>query len=233
MSEGTSQVATATDRFAAAHAALKADPAVQFTLQRAPPPPQPPEWLVQLGKWLGKLFEPVGRALLWIGSRMPHWPYARILLWGVLGLVAIAILWAVYTRVRHGEWRWPRFVRRRPTVSQPIDEAWAPDAAPVHEWLREADLLAAEGRYAEAVHHLLRRSIDDIARRRPQLVRPALTSRELSASSAIPFSARDLFAGIARLVERSLFGGRPVDASDWTQARAAYRDFALPGSWRG
>lgn len=233
MSEGTSQVATATDRFAASHAALKADPAVQFTLQRAPPPPHPPEWLVQLGKWLGKLFEPVGRALLWIGSRMPHWPYARILLWGVLGLVAIAILWAAYTRVRHGEWRWPRFVRRRPTVSQPIDEAWAPDAAPVHEWLREADLLAAEGRYAEAVHHLLRRSIDDIARRRPQLVRPALTSRELSASSAIPFSARDLFAGIARLVERSLFGGRPVDASDWTQARAAYRDFALPGSWRG
>ena len=34
MSEGTSQVATATDRFAASHAALKADPAVQFTLQR-------------------------------------------------------------------------------------------------------------------------------------------------------------------------------------------------------
>lgn len=226
-------MAPAADRLAAAHAALKADPTIQFTLQRAPPPPKPPEWLMQFGKWLGKLFEPVGRGLLWIAHRLPHWPYAKILLWGVLALVAIALVWAVYSRVRHGEWRWPRFVRRRPAVSQPIDAAWEPEAAPVHEWLREADLLATEGRYAEAAHHLLRRSIDDIARRRPQLVRPALTSRELSASPAIPGSARDLFAGIARLVERSLFGGRAVDAADWTQARAAYRDFALPGAWRG
>lgn len=226
-------MAPAADRLAAAHAALKADPTIQFTLQRAPPPPKPPEWLMQFGKWLGKVFEPVGRGLLWIAHRLPHWPYAKILLWGVLALVAIALVWAVYSRVRHGEWRWPRFVRRRPAVSQSIDAAWEPDAAPVHEWLREADLLAAEGRYAEAAHHLLRRSIDDIARRRPQLVRPALTSRELSASPAIPGSARDLFAGIARLVERSLFGGRMVDAADWTQARAAYRDFALPGAWRG
>lgn len=233
MTGGTSQAASTPDRFADAHAALTSDPSVQFTLHRAPPPPQPPEWLVTLGKWLGKLFKPIGQGLRSIADWLPNWPYARILLWGVLALLAAAIVWAVYHRVRHGEWRWPRFVRRRPTRSQPVDEAWAPDAAPVQEWLREADLLAAEGRYAEAVHHLLRRSIDDIARRRPQLVRPALTSRELSASSAIPLSARDLFAGIARLVERSLFGGRPVDATDWTQARAAYRDFALPGAWRG
>ena len=225
-------MAPAADRFAAAHAALKADPTIQFTLQRAPPPPKPPEWLVALGKWLGKLFEPVGRGLLWIAHRLPHWPYAKILLWGVLALVAIALLWAVYSRVRHGEWRWPRFVRRRPAVSQPIDAAWEPEAAPVHEWLREADLLAAEGRYAEAAHHLLRRSIDDIARRRPQLVRPALTSRELAAAEAIPPSARDLFARIARLVEQSLFGGRPVGADDWQAARTAYADFALPGTWR-
>lgn len=233
MSGGTSQAATAPDRFAAAHAALRADPSVQFTLHTAPPPPKPPEWLVQFGKWLGKLLEPVGRGLIWLVQRLPHWPYAKILLWGVLALVAIAILSAAYQRVRHGEWRWPRFVRRRAAVSQPVEAAWAPDAAPVHEWLREADLLAADGRYAEAVHHLLRRSVDDIARRRPQLVRPALTSRELSASPAIPAAARDLFAGIARLVERSLFGGRAVDVTDWTQARAAYRDFAFPGAWRG
>jgi hypothetical protein len=63
-------------------------------------------------------------------------------------------------------------------------------------------------------------------------VRPALTSRELAAAEAIPAPARDLFARIARLVERSLFGGRPVAADDWTTARAAYADFALPGTWR-
>ena len=76
------------------------------------------------------------------------------------------------------------------------------------------------------------RSIDDISSRRPALVRPALTSRELAASEGIPGRARDLFAGIARLVERSLFGGRPVAESDWREARAAYSDFALPAAWR-
>ena len=33
---------------------------------------------------------------------------------------------------------------------------------------READALAAEGRFAEAIHHLLLRSVEDIGRRRPR-----------------------------------------------------------------
>ncbi|GGA53699.1 hypothetical protein GCM10011395_25130 [Sphingomonas psychrolutea] len=226
------QVATATDRFAAAHAALKADPTVQFTLRRAPPPPQPPTWLEPFLKWLERVFEPVGRFFAWIDSFFPHWPYARIFLWSVLAVVVALVAWGVYQRIRYGEWRLPRRIRLRATAVVVDEEAWSPDAAPVREWLREADAMAAAGRYAEAVHHLLFRSIEDIARRRPRLVRPALTSRELSASDALPPSARDLFAGIARLVERSLFGGRPVDAVDWTGARAAYSDFALPGTWR-
>ncbi|WP_404368147.1 DUF4129 domain-containing protein [Sphingomonas sp. MMS24-J45] len=225
-------MATATDRFTAAHAALKADPTVQFTLQRAPPRPPTPEWLLQLGRWLRQALRPVGRFFRWIDGFMPDWPFARIFLWGLIAIVVALILWGVYQRVRHGEWRLPTRLRRAAVAVPAEEEAWTPEDAPAREWLREADAMAAAGRYAEAVHHLLFRSIDDIARRRPRLVRPALTSRELSASEALPPSARDLFAGIARLVERSLFGGRPVDAQDWAGARAAYSDFALPGTWR-
>ena len=234
MSGGTAQqVATATDGFAVAHAALKADPTVQFTLQRAPPPPPPPAWLEPFFKWLGQVFAPIGRFFAWIDSFFPNWPYARIFLWSMLAIVVALVAWGVYQRIRYGEWRLPRRIRLRATaVAAAEEEEWAPDAAPVREWLREADAMAAAGRYAEAVHHLLFRSIEDIARRRPKLVRPALTSRELSASDALPPPARDLFAGIARLVERSLFGGRAVDQTDWTSARAAYSDFALPGTWR-
>ena len=120
------------------------------------------------------------------------------------------------------------------SVAVPVEEeeSWAPEAAPARSWLREADALAAQGRYAEAVHHLLFRSIEDIGRRRPRLVRPALTSRELAAAEALPPPARSLFARIAGLVERSLFGGRPVEAGDWTAARSAYADLVLPGTWR-
>ncbi len=112
------------------------------------------------------------------------------------------------------------------------DDHWTPDAAPARAWLAAADRLAAEGRFAEAIHYLLFHSIDDIARRRPALRRPSLTSRELASASLLPSAVRPLFASIAALVERSLFGGRPVGADDWEVARAAYTDLALPQRWR-
>ena len=44
--------------------------------------------------------------------------------------------------------------------------------------------------------------------------------------------ARPLFAGLARTVEDSLFGGRPVGEPRWHEAREAYGSFALPETWR-
>jgi hypothetical protein len=125
-----------------------------------------------------------------------------------------------------------RLPRAVPVEELALEEDWAPEEAGARSWLEEADALAREGRFAEAIHHLLFRSVEDIANRRPALVRPALTSRELAASQGIPARARELFAAIARLVERSLFGGRPVDEGDWLQAREAYSDFALAAAWR-
>jgi hypothetical protein len=34
------------------------------------------------------------------------------------------------------------------------------------------------------------------------------------------------------IVERSLFGGRPVSAQEWSATREAYAEFALPQAWR-
>lgn len=217
--------AEAAERFAAAHRALRADPAIQFDLVPVAPPPPPPAWLKPLAEFLGRVFAPVGRFLRWLGSLMPDAPFARILLWTAIAVAVAALLWALRDRLRDLRWR------RRAAPAQGEAEAWVPDAAPVREWLREADALAAEGRFAEAVHHLLLRSVDDIARRRPQLVRPALTSRELSGASGIPALARTRFAGIAAIVERSLFGGRAVAAAEWEEARASYADFAGNTAW--
>jgi hypothetical protein len=198
-----------------------------------PPPPEPPRWLRAVGDWLGEVLRPVARLFEWIGSFMPSAPYARMLLWTVLAIALLALAAAVYQRLRHGEWRLPRRRRAQSVELGPEEEeGWSPEAAPARSWLREADALAAQGRYAEAVHHLLFRSIEDIGRRRPRLVRPALTSRELAAAEGLPPPARSLFARIAGLVERSLFGGRAVEAGDWSEARAAYADLVLPGTWR-
>jgi len=220
------------DTFARAYADVRADSSIQFNL---PPPqaqPQPPAWLEALGRWLrDHVFEPLGKFLGWIGSFLPDAPYARIILWSVLVVAALALAWAIYNRLRFGQWRL-KVPRLAPAADIVPEEEWVPAEAPVRSWLQEADALALQGRYAEAVHHLLFRSIEDIAKRRPMLVRPALTSREIGASAGIPSRARELFAGIAHLVERSLFGGRAVGEKDWLKARGAYSDFALAGAWR-
>lgn len=220
------------DGFEAAHRALRGDASVQFSLPATPPDPKPPEWVRQFIEWLNHVMAPVGRAFAWLARLLPDAPYAVILMWTILALAAAAVGWMAYLRLRHGEWRWPNLRRKRAGIAVDPDDLWAPDNAPAREWLAQADQLADQGRYAEAAHHLLVRSVEDIARRHPQLVRPAVTARELTVASLIPAGARSPFAAIAALVERSLFGGRPVAAADWSSARAAYADFALPQAWR-
>lgn len=224
--------ALAAQRLRAAHRALRADPEVQFTLAPAAPPAPPPAWLEAMLRWLRWLFRPIGRAIRWLSGWMPDAPFARILLWTVIVLAIGAMVWTAWQRVREGEWRWPGLRRRRAAVPAPALEEWVPETAPARAWLREADALAAAGRYAEAAHCLLIRSVEDLARRRPRTVRPALTSRELARAEGLPERARICFSGIAALVERSLFGGRTVGPDDWTAARNAYAEFALPGAWQ-
>ena len=231
ISGGTQTAAGGADRFAHAYQALRGDSSVQFNLTPPPPPAKTPDWLEAFLRWLDHTLEPVGRVIKWIGRFFPDAAYARILLWAVIIAGAAALLWALYNRIRHGEWRL-RLPRTATVVDIPDEEEWAPDQAGARSWLEEADALAREGRFADAIHHLLFRSVEDLARRRPALVRPALTSRELAAASTFPGRARDLFAGIARLVERSWFGGRPAGERDWTEAREAYSEFALAGAWK-
>lgn len=210
--------------------ALRNDPAIQFDLTPVQPRPTAPGWLRSLGEWIEDVLSPVGRALQWINSLMPDAPYARIILWTALVLGAGALLWTLWKRWRSGTWLLPRWFRR---VERDTDEElWVPDPVPARSWLGEADALAAQGDYAGAAHHLLMRSIEDIQWRRPKLVRPALTSRDIAAAKEIPAQARTMFLRIVETVERSLFGGRPVSAEEWSVTRAAYSDFVVRGSWR-
>jgi hypothetical protein len=218
-------------RFREAWTELRGDEAVQFDLTPAPPPPEPPEWLRTLGERISDFFKPVGRALDWISSFMPDAPYARILLWTVLILAFAALAWVLVQRVRSGEWRLPRRWRKG-DEEELSDEGWVPEAEPARAWLEEADRLAERGEFAAAAHHLLLRSIEDIQWRRPRLVRPALTSRDLAATEEIPPPARAIFGQIVAIVERSLFGGRDVSADEWQAARTSYADFALSRSWK-
>ncbi len=185
-----------------------------------------------VGRFFDRIGEPIGRFFKWIDSFMPDLPVVKALLWALLAAAAVALVVLVVTRLRGGTWRLP-WRKRGAADMVDEEEEWAPDAAAARDWLAEAEALAGQGRYDEAVHHLLFRSVDDIARRRPALVRPSVTSRELAAAKEVPANARDLFGTIAAVVERGLFAKRAINEPDWIDAREAYTKFALAGAWRG
>lgn len=190
--------------------AVRADDTIQFTPIDLPERQEPPGWLTALLEALGDFFAPIGRAL---GM---SWPVFKWVLLAIGVLLAGYLLWRLLA---------PALARRK----RPTDEkqAWAPDRAEALALLEDADRLAAEGRYDEATHLLLQRSVGQIAAARPDWVEPSSTARELAALTALPEAARTAFAVIAERVERSLFALRSLGAEDWQAARAAYAEFAL------
>ena len=206
---GPGATSAGADAFARAHVRLLADSRIQFALPQAPKP-HVPAWLEALARWL-----------------RDSWPVLKVLTWVVLGAIALFILYMIVSQFVDVRWPW-----RRRDEGMPEEPEWRPDAAPVRALLVEADALAAAGRYAEAARLILLRSVDDIMKRRPGLVRPATTSRDLAETPEIPAAARPAFASIASVVEISLFADRGATAEAWTRARSAYADFALAGNWR-
>jgi len=196
--------------FAEAHRQLLADRTIQFELPTYEPP-QPPQWL----NWLGSFF----------GAEHP---LLRLLVYGLVAAIGLLILYLIVRWLVRSEF-WRRWRGREDSVE---DESWRPEAAPARALLSEADQLAAKGLFSEAAHLLLFRSIADIDSRRPDLVRPALTSRDIAALPAIPERPRGAFSRIAMLVERSLFARRPLAEPDWRDCRAAYEEFAFVDGWR-
>jgi hypothetical protein len=187
---------------------------IQFAPVKPKPPPETPGWLKQFGEWLRDLFEPLGRAL---GM---SWPTLQWVLLGLAVLLALAVLWFLLAPVIE------RLRMRNPTQAE---EEWTPDRDAAAALLADADRLAREGRFEEAVHLLLRRSVADIAQSRPDWLLPASTAREIAQFPRLTERARAAFGVIATRVERSLFALRRLDEDDWSAARAAYADFALAG----
>jgi len=199
--------------------ALRAGGDLQFAPVTIPDlPPREPGWLERmlnaLFENLADLFEPVGRALA------ESWWWLQWALPAAAGLFAVVLLVRLLGPRLGGP-------RARAGAGSAAGEEWRPDAAASIALLEDADRLAAEGRFDEATHLLLQRSVAQIAAARPDWVEPSSTARELAGLAALPDGARSAFRVIAARVERSLFALRALDRADWDDARAAYAEFAL------
>jgi hypothetical protein len=197
--------AASEEKLAVAHRAMLHARGLQLGFKSVPGPPPAPGWLL-------KLLE----ALAGLG------PVLQVVFWGGIAVGAALIVWFVVRELRGA-------TARRAMATAAAD--WRPEPARARALLEEADGLAATGRFDEAIHLLLFRSIDDLASRRPGVVRPALTSRDISRLEDMPGPARDAFARIASRVETSFFGARPVRGEDFAAARGDYEAFAFSEGW--
>ena len=194
--------------------AMKRDDKLQFEL---PPAPEPPKlgWLENFLKGLAKFIE----AIL---------PLLKIIFYLGIGAIIALILYAIAKVIYE-----TRFNRETKEV---LEEAppplYTPDQDQARILLEDVDAMAAEGRYEEAVHELLFRSIQDIDIRRPNTIRRSLTSREIAALKILTPETRQAFATIGGVVETSYFGGKTIGEAEFDISRAAYAQFAQKSAWK-
>lgn len=197
---------------AAAHERLVEDKSFQFEFSTSPAPDPPPSWLIDIAELIGdiiRFISPVIEVIFWLG--------VCLIAAGAVYLIGREI----FLRLRNAD-REEEVVESAPAYRQ--------EPALARALLEEADRLAAEGRYGDAVRVLLFRSIEDIQRFQPRYVKKAMTSREIGHLSILSPAARTAFAQIAASVEQSHFAGRDIDAVAFADCRAAYGEFAK-GGW--
>ena len=174
---------------------LRADGDIQFAPLKFPERPPPPRWWEEFLEWLGRLLEPAGDFLASIGELIGMSGQAVLwLLIGVAAILAALLVWRVVGDVRF---------RRAGAAEKPPE--WTPGEGEALALLDDADRLAAEGRYDEATHLLLKRSVGQIAAARPGLLEPSSTAREISppGTDAASQPAPSRSARIAELVRHS------------------------------
>ncbi len=145
---------------------------------------------------------------------------ARAMLWTAL-VVAVAVAaawtWAVFLDPSRRSWGQaiPVSVQRPETRPRPGETG-----------LDDADALAAQGRYVEAIHVLLLRTIEDLRRRAGARVADSMTSREILAVLEMPDAARAALSDLVSAVELTHFGGRRPAQAHYAKCRERYARFA-------
>jgi hypothetical protein len=92
--------------------------------------------------------------------------------------------------------------------------------------LADADMLAGQGRFVDAMHLLLLHSLVEIRRRLKLEFSDSLTSREILRRASLPEEGTAALRGIVTRVELSYFGDHPAGRPDYEACRARYEDLA-------
>lgn len=206
--------AIGSERFSKAYERLRADGSYQFEFSETPPAPEPPGWLDAVADALASVFGALG-------------PLFSFIFWAGLALIAAGAAFLIGREI----YRFAQKTKSREADDDDAEEKYSPAPALARALLEEADRLAAEGRFGDAVHVLLFKSIEDIQLHRPNHVKIAMTSREIAKIPILTSPAARSFARIAAAVEACHFAGKRIGEDVFADCREAYLNFAAAEAW--
>ena len=138
----------------------------------------------------------------------------RVALWSVVLLGVAVVVWSLRDSL-------PVFSRSRKIAAR--DQVPPPrPASRLEEAQLEADDLARQGHYSEAMHVLLFKSLNEIRRQLGISFAVSLTSREILRRIQLSDLGRQALAAIIASVERTYFGGHDASQADYADCRTNF-----------
>ncbi len=99
--------------------------------------------------------------------------------------------------------------------------------------LADAEKLAKEGFYTDAIHILLLLAIDDIRKRSQEILHPSLTGREIFGKVKLNTDVAAVVKYILQTSERAYFGQKKADEGDYRTCRDRYQQFQSAFNGKG
>jgi hypothetical protein len=139
----------------------------------------------------------------------------RFLLWGGVIIGILVIVWSMRDSL-------PFISRSRKIIAPEQPPPPLAQSRGMEEAQVEADDLARQGHYGEAMHMLLLKSLNEIRRQLGASFAVSLTSREILRRVQLPDIGRQSLAAIIRSVERTYFGSEGAGQSDYSECRSNF-----------
>jgi len=144
----------------------------------------------------------------------------EMVMWGLLIVLAVLfVVWVGSELTKYGGDAEVAASESQVAMQAAVD-------AIIEKPLGDADELARRGEYAEAIHTLLLRTLQELVKSAAVRVAPAMTSREILARVPLLADARDALAGLINAVEITHFGDEPANAADYQRCREQFNVFA-------
>jgi len=154
------------------------------------------------------------------GSMFALGSLLRVFVWGVVAAVVVFLLYAIISSLRRNRGA----TAGEDTEEEEEDDRPAVDRSGMEQVMQEADELAQEGRYTEAIRAMFLDATRRIEEVRPFRLEKSSTNREYLAQLEDGDPFRKLCAVLVQAVDRFYYGGQSCEQSDYDRCRDVWKN---------